>query len=322
MAELGPELSSEIVAACQAGAAEAGEAFSRTLDATVSVSVGEPGSLQLDSPPEGFDGPGLIIVLEIGSQAVVVVLPETGGLLPDWYAKPDPTGESRLSTLAQELGMLLLPESCMPESFHAGSVQRLDEALRRGGVADEAGLVPLELSADDKRATVSLIWPVAEPGSVYGEPSGETKADDSEQPSPPAEKPDAGGESDTPEKSEASQPAPSLAAQELPAQKTPLSVRSLPPYARSLLRVRVPVTVTLASKRQSIGKILELGTGSIIQFEKSCEELLDLQVGDHTCAKGEAVKVGDKFGIRLTSLVLPDERFGPLQTQRPEGNER
>ena len=79
--------------------------------------------------------------------------------------------------------------------------------------------------------------------------------------------------------------------------------------------------VTLASKKQSIGKILELGTGSIIQFEKSCEELLDLQVGDRICAKGEAVKVGDKFGIRLTSLVLPDERFGPLQSHRGEGSE-
>lgn len=87
------------------------------------------------------------------------------------------------------------------------------------------------------------------------------------------------------------------------------STRNLPPYARSLLRIKVPVVVTLARKTQSVGKILELGPGSIIQFDKSCEEMLDLEVGGRPVATGEAVKVGDKFGLRINSIVLPDERF-------------
>jgi flagellar motor switch protein FliN/FliY len=80
-------------------------------------------------------------------------------------------------------------------------------------------------------------------------------------------------------------------------------------YSRSLLRIRVPVKVTLASKKQPIGRIVELGPGAIIHFDKSCEEMLDLEVGGQTVAKGEPVKVGDKFGIRLTSLASPQERF-------------
>jgi flagellar motor switch/type III secretory pathway protein FliN len=88
----------------------------------------------------------------------------------------------------------------------------------------------------------------------------------------------------------------------------------LPPYTRSLLRIRVPVVVTLARKRQALGRIVELGPGSIIQFDKSCEEMLELSVGDHAIASGEAVKVGDKFGLRLLSITLPGERF---QTVRP-----
>ena len=87
----------------------------------------------------------------------------------------------------------------------------------------------------------------------------------------------------------------------------------LPQYSRSLLRIRVPVVVTLAEKRQPIGRIIELGPGSIIQFDKSCEEMLDLAVGDHRVAQGEAVKVGDKFGLRITSMVLPEERFEPVR---------
>jgi len=47
----------------------------------------------------------------------------------------------------------------------------------------------------------------------------------------------------------------------------------------------------------------------MVQFDKSCEEMLDLHAGGHRVAMGEAVKVGDKFGLRITSMVLPGERF-------------
>lgn len=88
-----------------------------------------------------------------------------------------------------------------------------------------------------------------------------------------------------------------------------VTVGSLPGYAKSLLRIKVPVIVTLAAKKQPIGRIVELGPGSIIQFDKSCEEMLEMHVNDQIVAEGEAVKVGDKFGIRVTSLVVPGERF-------------
>ena len=93
----------------------------------------------------------------------------------------------------------------------------------------------------------------------------------------------------------------------------PPAIEALPSYAKSLLRIRVPVIVTLAAKKQPIGRIVELGPGSIIQFDKSCEEMLEMHVNDQLVAEGEAVKVGDKFGIRLTSLVVPGERFKPVR---------
>ncbi len=83
-------------------------------------------------------------------------------------------------------------------------------------------------------------------------------------------------------------------------------------YSRSLLKVQVPVTVTLAAKKQSIGKIIELVPGSIIAFDKSCDEMLELEVSGHPIAEGECVKVGDKFGLRVTSLILPDEQLQSL----------
>jgi flagellar motor switch/type III secretory pathway protein FliN len=87
----------------------------------------------------------------------------------------------------------------------------------------------------------------------------------------------------------------------------------LPPYTRSLLRIQVPVRVTLASCKLPLKRILELGQGSIIPFNKSCEEPLSLAVGNCEVAVGEAVKVGNKFGLRITSMVMPQERFYPLK---------
>jgi flagellar motor switch protein FliN len=79
----------------------------------------------------------------------------------------------------------------------------------------------------------------------------------------------------------------------------------LPMYARGLLKIRVPIRVTLASQRKSIQEIIELGPGSIVKFDKTCEQPLELTVGDRTIAMGEVVKVGDKFGLRIGELLTP-----------------
>ncbi|MBI1902253.1 MAG: FliM/FliN family flagellar motor switch protein [Planctomycetia bacterium] len=94
-------------------------------------------------------------------------------------------------------------------------------------------------------------------------------------------------------------------------------LRSLPPYTRSLLQIEVPVSAVLATKRQPVAQVLELGPGSLIQFNKSCEELLELRVGGRKVALGEAVKVGDKFGLRIVSMVLPDEQFKKISHRKP-----
>ena len=105
---------------------------------------------------------------------------------------------------------------------------------------------------------------------------------------------------------------PQFAASVQDAGKAPLTCGDLPPYTRSLLRIKVPVVVTLAEKRLKLGCIIELGPGSIIRFDKSCNEKLDLEVGNQAVACGEAVNVGDKFGLRITAMTPPDERFSPV----------
>ena len=91
---------------------------------------------------------------------------------------------------------------------------------------------------------------------------------------------------------------------------------SFPPYLQSLLQIQVPLSVTLACKRQPLQRILELGPGSILAFEKPCTDPLTLEVAGEGIAEGEVVKVGDKFGLRLTSLVLPSARLQAVEGRK------
>ena len=96
----------------------------------------------------------------------------------------------------------------------------------------------------------------------------------------------------------------------------------LPGYTRSLLKIPVPVIVQLASKKQSIRQILALCPGSIISFEKTCDETLELFAGGCQIAAGEAVKVSDKFGLRILTMSMPDERFRKVVPNRPSREAR
>ena len=78
-----------------------------------------------------------------------------------------PTGQSKLATLAQELGMNLLPEAFMPEDFKTARVKNISEALVRGELAADAASISLNLTTPDgKQGVARLIWPLAKPSQV------------------------------------------------------------------------------------------------------------------------------------------------------------
>lgn len=92
-----------------------------------------------------------------------------------------------------------------------------------------------------------------------------------------------------------------------------IDLSHLPVHTRSLLKIEVAVTVTLARQRRPIHEITELGPGTLVKFEKTYDEPLELTVGDLPIARGEVVKVGDKFGLRIGKLIRPHERFASVR---------
>lgn len=74
------------------------------------------------------------------------------------------------------------------------------------------------------------------------------------------------------------------------------------PELSRILQLKVPVIVKLAERQLAMSEVLRLGVGAIIEFSKSSEEPLDLLINNKPIAVGEAVKVGENFGLRITQV--------------------
>ncbi len=80
-----------------------------------------------------------------------------------------------------------------------------------------------------------------------------------------------------------------------------------------LLDVPLEVDVELGRARMTIQDLLALGPGSVIELDKVAGEALDILVNNRLVARGEAVVVNDKFGVRITDIVSPQERIQRLR---------
>ena len=69
-----------------------------------------------------------------------------------------------------------------------------------------------------------------------------------------------------------------------------------------ILRLNVPVIVKLAQRKLSLSEVMRLGAGAIIEFSKSSEEPLELMINNKVIGVGEAVKIGENFGLRITQI--------------------
>jgi flagellar motor switch protein FliN len=80
-----------------------------------------------------------------------------------------------------------------------------------------------------------------------------------------------------------------------------------------LLDVPLDIAVELGRARMSIQDLLALGPGAVIELDKIAGEALDILVNDRLVARGEAVVVNDKFGVRITDIVSQAERIARLR---------
>lgn len=80
-----------------------------------------------------------------------------------------------------------------------------------------------------------------------------------------------------------------------------------------LLDVPLSVTVELGRVRMPVRQLLALGSGAVIELAKLAGEPLDVLINGKPVARGEAVMVNERFGVRLTEVVSPNERVERLR---------
>lgn len=73
---------------------------------------------------------------------------------------------------------------------------------------------------------------------------------------------------------------------------------------KALSEIPIEVTAELGKTKLTLGEILEIAEGSIIELDRLAGEPLDLKVGGSVVAQGEVVAIDDNYGLRITNVLL------------------
>ncbi len=80
---------------------------------------------------------------------------------------------------------------------------------------------------------------------------------------------------------------------------------------RILEDVEVELSLEIGRRKMRIADLMRLSTGQTIELSKAAGEPIDVYVNGRLMGRGEAVVVGDRYGIRITELVSPNLRERP-----------
>ncbi|PTT52717.1 lateral flagellar motor switch protein LfiN [Aeromonas sp. HMWF014] len=68
-------------------------------------------------------------------------------------------------------------------------------------------------------------------------------------------------------------------------------------------QIPVKVTLEVASTEVSLGELMRVEAGAVIELDKLAGEPLDVRVNGRLLAKGEVVVVNGKYGLRLVDVI-------------------
>lgn len=266
-----------ILSACSANSPSLAEALSRCFEQSYRIEIGESGSWSPTEVPSEVSGPGLLCLIQVESQGLAVLIPESLPL-PEWHANPDDSQQARLETLSLEWSASLIPPECHAEKSGSLVVANLSDAV--GSMVPPEWAATCELlvfdadpQSDRPAAKLLIVWPLEQPKFELQqavEPEPPAKARTYLQEAPPA----------------------------VPTGSDPLArLRNLP----------VSVSVRLAEKKIPLSQLLSVTPGMLIMFNKSCDDLLDLYVNNSRYCRGEAVKIGENFGLKINQVGIVEE---------------
>ncbi|QEQ98310.1 flagellar motor switch protein FliN [Neptunomonas concharum] len=80
-----------------------------------------------------------------------------------------------------------------------------------------------------------------------------------------------------------------------------------------ILDIPVTLSMEVGNTDISIRNLLQLSQGSVVELDRVAGEPLDVMINGTLIAHGEVVVVNDRYGIRLTDVISPQERIKRLR---------
>lgn len=116
-------------------------------------------------------------------------------------------------------------------------------------------------------------------------------------------------EQSTSEEAAGGDAAPSVELDELRDEAVPVG----DPKLDVILDIPVTLSMEVGETDIAIRNLLQLNQGSVIELNRVAGEPLDVKVNGTLIAHGEVVVVNDRYGIRLTDVISPQERIRRLK---------
>ena len=88
---------------------------------------------------------------------------------------------------------------------------------------------------------------------------------------------------------------------------------ALNPGLELLLDVELEAALRFGCREMSLGEVLELGPGDVVELDRNVDTPVDLIVGDKIVARGEVVLIDGNFGLRVTEVAEPRKRLESIR---------
>ena len=79
-----------------------------------------------------------------------------------------------------------------------------------------------------------------------------------------------------------------------------------------LLDVNLSIMVEVGRTHMLIEDLLSLEENSIVELDSMVGQPLNIRANEKLVARGEIVVINEKFAVRITDIISPDDRFAAL----------
>ena len=100
---------------------------------------------------------------------------------------------------------------------------------------------------------------------------------------------------------------------ELMDQAQPVAADGSDPKLDVILDIPVKMTLEVGGTEIAIRDLLQLSQGSVVELDRIAGEPLDVRINGTLIAQGEVVVTNDRYGVRLTDVISPQERIRRLK---------